>query len=46
MAEVDEYVENGGYTTVVCVMLEKFLARDDGLWAKKWFNFFVVVVEL
>ena len=46
MVEVDEYVENGGYTTVVCVMLENCLAGDDGLWAKGWFNFVVVVVEL
>ena len=38
MVEVDEYLEDDGYVTVVLVMLENFLVQDDRVWTEGWFN--------
>ena len=46
VVDIDECVKNDSYTTVVCVMLDNCLAGDDGMWAKRWFKFVIVVEEL
>ena len=46
MAEVDEYVEDDGYVTVVLVMLENFLVQDDRVWTEGWFNSYFLVEGL
>lgn len=39
-------MDDDRYTTVVWVMLDNCLVRDDGVWTEGWFQSIVVVEEL